>query len=286
MIVWITSYGRSGNTFFRIVMHHLYGINTYAAFNASEVLRTAGADDLVGHKELPSPIRKAIAQNKPDQIRVALEEMEASSELFVLKTHARATDLFETNYRAILIVRDGRDALSSYANYLVDIRFDAAALKQRLRQMSQTRLGLFERRAWLHLAKILLIASAKKIGLRRWLVSRRIDQLLRETSDSDLDWSTMNRTWLERQPKPVIVYFNDLIRSPISTVTAAVDELGIKLIPRSGSSIPSFGHLKARYPSFFRKGAVGDWKAHFSPQQEKFFAAKHHTMMTALNFPL
>ncbi len=284
MVVWITSYGRSGNTFFRVVMHHLYGVNTYAAFNASEVLVTAGADQLVGHKELPPVLKTAVATGQPEQIRLALEELEASKELFVFKTHAWATELFETNYRAVLIVRDGRDALASYANYLVDIRFDSAACKQRVRQMSQSRSGLFDRRAWIHLAKILITTAAKKAGLRRWLISRRIDQLLREESDSSLDWSTMNKTWLEREPKPVIVYYNDLIRDPIGTVTGAVNELGSGLIPKPGVSIPSFRELKARYPSFFRRGTSGDWKNHFSPAQEELFMAKHEAVMNALNF--
>ncbi|CAN5830606.1 hypothetical protein BH18ACI4_BH18ACI4_28940 [soil metagenome] len=286
MVVWITSFGRSGNTFFRVVMHHLYGVNTYAAFNATEVLVTAGADQLVGHKELPPALKAAMAAGRPEQIRLALDELEASKELFVFKTHAWATELFETNYRAVLIVRDGRDALASYANYLVDIRFDSAAYKQRVRQMSQSRSGLFDRRAWIHLAKIATITSAKKVGLRHWLVARRIDQLLRERSDSHLNWSTMNKTWLEREPKPVIVYFNDLIRDPIGKVTDAVAKLGTGLVPRSGASVPSFAELKARYPSFFRKGTTGDWRNHFSAEQEELFRAYHKSMMTALDLPL
>ncbi|MBA3572229.1 MAG: sulfotransferase domain-containing protein [Pyrinomonadaceae bacterium] len=284
MVVWITSFGRSGNTFFRVVMHHLYGVNTYAAFNATEVLVTAGADQLVGHKELPPALKAAMAAGRPEQIRLALDELEASKELFVFKTHAWATELFETNYRAVLIVRDGRDALASYANYLVDIRFDSAAYKQRVRQMSQSRSGLFDRRAWIHLAKIATITSAKKVGLRHWLVSRRIDQLLRERSDSHLDWSTMNRSWLECEPKPVVVYFDDLVGDPIGTVTRAVDALDIGLVPRAEAAVPSFAKLKARYPNFFRKGTSGDWKEHLSPAQEALFWAKHEAVMNALNF--
>ncbi len=139
MIVWITSSGRSGNTFFRVVLHQVYGVNTYAAFQAAEVLVTARAEALVGHQQLPSLLQSAISSGNREQIRLALDQLEASSELFVFKTHAMAHELFGTSYRAILIVRDGRDALASYANYLVDIRFDSAAFADRLRRMAHSR---------------------------------------------------------------------------------------------------------------------------------------------------
>ncbi len=100
MIVWITSSGRSGNTFFRVVMHQLYGMGTYAAFQASEVLVTAGAEELVGHKKLPPALQTAINTGNSEKIRLALEALEAGNELFVFKTHAMAHELFGTKFRA------------------------------------------------------------------------------------------------------------------------------------------------------------------------------------------
>lgn len=284
MIVWIASYGRSGNTFFRIVMHHLYGVKTYAAFNASEVLIKARADGLVGHMELPAALQAAVAAGRPEQIRLALEELEASKELFVFKTHAWSTDLFGTKYRAILIVRDGRDALASYANYLVDIRFDSAALHDRLRRMRRSRSALLNARAWVHLAKILMMGTAKKVGLRHYLVSRKIDRLLGEKSEPYLDWSATNRSWMERDPKPVIVYFNDLICNPVASVAGALKELEVDLVSSRSANLPSFPELNARYPSFFRSGTSGEWKRYFSPAQEDTFMSKHAEMMKALRF--
>ncbi len=284
MIVWITSSGRSGNTFFRVVLHQVYGVNTYAAFQAAEVLVTARAEALVGHQQLPSLLQSAISSGNREQIRLALDQLEASSELFVFKTHAMAHELFGTSFRAILIVRDGRDALASYANYLVDIRFDSAAFADRLRRMVHSRAELLNRRAWSHLGKMLLMATAKKAGLRKWMVSRNIDRLLCKDSELYFDWSAGNRSWLERSPKPVVVYFNDLVHDPIGTVTRAVDSLRIGLVANSLTSVPSFPELKQRYPSFFRKGTSGDWKNHFSPAQEKLFRSQHGEVMEALNF--
>ncbi len=276
MIVWIASVPRSGNTFFRVVMHHLYGVDTYAAFKASEVLATAAAEDLVGHSKLPEALAAAVAAGKPDQIRAALDQLEDSNELFVIKTHARGNELFGTNYRAILVVRDGRDACVSYANYMLDIPCTSAALNTRCRGMVQSKSGLMDRRAWRDLAKIVVMNSMKSVGLRRWLVSRRIDRLY--------GWAEMNRSWLDRKRKPVVVYFDRLIDDPIATVTEAVDKLGIGLSPRADASVPSFHELKKRFPSFFRKGRTGDWKKHFSPAQERMFMERNRDMMVALNF--
>lgn len=283
MIVWITSSGRSGNTFFRVVLHQIYGVHTYAAFNASEVLLTGGAEDLVGYKKLPAPLAAAIAKGTPEQIRLVLEELDAMKELFILKTHARANELFGTNYRAILLVRDGRDAMASYANYLVDIRYNAVALRDTLRRIATLKAKLLSPKIWIYLTKSLLVNGAMKVGLRRWLVSKALDDLLRKRGDS---WGKMNRSWLERECEPVVVYFNDLIRDPIATVTDAIDKLGIGLVAKSGPSIPSFAKLKQRHPGFFRKGTSGDWKNYFSSSQEELFKSKNGTIMRALNFPV
>ncbi len=85
MIVWITSSGRSGNTFFRVVLHQLYGLHTYAAFNASEVLQT-GRRMILSAKKLPDSLAAAVTSGDPGQIRLALEELEAREELFVFKS--------------------------------------------------------------------------------------------------------------------------------------------------------------------------------------------------------
>ncbi|MEP7070937.1 MAG: hypothetical protein ABI839_00985, partial [Verrucomicrobiota bacterium] len=77
-----------------MVLHHLYNVNTFAAFNASEVLLNAGADRLVGYKELPPPLQAAVKVGNASQIKRALDELETSPELFIFKTHAWATDLF------------------------------------------------------------------------------------------------------------------------------------------------------------------------------------------------
>lgn len=280
MIVWIASYSRSGNTFFRVVMHQLYGINSYVAFRASEGLNWAGAGDLVGYQPLPDALKNALQSGERDRIREALRELDEREELFFFKTHAWASELYDTNYRAILVARDGRDALASYANYLIDVQFNETRLRAALRRGPRSKGDL------LRIGRILGVAGAKRLGLRRWMISALLNRLLRADDRSWWNWSTMNQSWLDRARKPVIVRFSDLVRDPIGAVTDAVDKLGVGLVPISGASIPSFVQLKEQFPNFFRKGTSGDWRTYFSPTQERMFRLRHQDTMEKLGFEL
>lgn len=50
MIVWVSSYPRSGNTFLRIALKHLYGIRTSVIYDVDGVAERVGRD-LVGYAD-------------------------------------------------------------------------------------------------------------------------------------------------------------------------------------------------------------------------------------------
>ncbi|MGB1249466.1 MAG: sulfotransferase domain-containing protein [Candidatus Promineifilaceae bacterium] len=95
MIIWLASYPRSGNTFFRILLKQLYGINTPTAYVGNDYSAFEVGKELVGHVA--------------DEWTV--EEMASKSDPLIVKTHRRVPD----NYPAIYLHRDGRDAIVSYA---------------------------------------------------------------------------------------------------------------------------------------------------------------------------
>lgn len=101
MIVWLASYPRSGNTFFRIVLHHAYNLKTFSVYD-DPVLERIGVAEVIGHEDLPAPV----------------ETLRASPEVFFIKTHDLPTD----NSPAVYLVRDGRDALVSHARYVQSFR--------------------------------------------------------------------------------------------------------------------------------------------------------------------
>lgn len=102
MIIWLASYPRSGNTFFRILLKQIYGINTYSIHNDPLFDKLKGSAEVVGHKKL----------------EMNYEKMATSKQIFFVKTHNLPYD----NYPAIYLVRDGRDSLISYAHYIISFQ--------------------------------------------------------------------------------------------------------------------------------------------------------------------
>jgi hypothetical protein len=98
VIVWVASFPRSGNTFLRILLKNLYGVRTSVVYDVDGVAERLGAD-LVGFTERPAPV----------------EVMRASGEVHFVKTHRQRDDGVDEGDPAVCLVRDGRDALVSWA---------------------------------------------------------------------------------------------------------------------------------------------------------------------------
>lgn len=99
VIVWLASFPRSGNTFFRILLKAQLGIRTSTVYEVDGVASRVGPD-LIGFEERPA----------------SYEDMRASDAVHVVKTHRprRPCDVSRED-AAICLVRDGRDALVSWA---------------------------------------------------------------------------------------------------------------------------------------------------------------------------
>jgi len=94
MLVWVASYPRSGNSFFRTALHRLYG-------HRSVREQTRGVEP---------PGGGGIACDLWTKLTDA--EMAAHEEVYFVKTHELP---HESKCPAIYLVRDGRDSLVSYA---------------------------------------------------------------------------------------------------------------------------------------------------------------------------
>ena len=94
MVVWLASYPRSGNTFFRVVLKQAFGVPSSDKYdpNASESLRD---QEYFGDPGNPP-----------------------HADFRVIKTH----DLPSGHESAIYLVRDGRDAMVSFAQFVMNER--------------------------------------------------------------------------------------------------------------------------------------------------------------------
>ena len=109
MIVWIASYPRSGNTFFRLLLHDRFDVSTYSVFD-DPLFVANGIAPVIGH----------------DSLCGSIDELAQRPELYFIKTH-RIQDA-RTDYPAIYIVRDGRDVLVSCAHY--ELSYGGTALRR------------------------------------------------------------------------------------------------------------------------------------------------------------
>lgn len=105
MILWLASFPRSGNTFIRIVLKQVFGLETRSIYNDT---RDIGADpslgEMTGHVVLGSDFDWDFARR--------------SEEIFVIKTHELCGGE-HVNDKAIVLIRDGRDATVSFFNHQI-----------------------------------------------------------------------------------------------------------------------------------------------------------------------
>jgi hypothetical protein len=99
VIIWLASYPRSGNTFFRVLLKHVYDIAVYEPYPSDPAL-SAPFKAIIGDGQLP----------------LSLAEMSLRDDRYIVKTH----DMPRDDHPAIYLVRDGRDALLSHAQFLLD----------------------------------------------------------------------------------------------------------------------------------------------------------------------
>ena len=103
MIIWLASYPRSGNTFFRVLLNSIFAIKTYSVYDDKFDI---GADEklsnVVGHKFLPDGF--------------AIEQARCSDSVFILKTHDYPTEI-SADDKVIYLLRDGRESVLSYLNF-------------------------------------------------------------------------------------------------------------------------------------------------------------------------
>jgi hypothetical protein len=113
MIVWLASYPRSGNTFLRIVLDRVYGAHSSVVYDTDGVAERLGRE-FVGFKE-----------------RADVEAARRDEAIHFIKTHRQRDERVHHEDRVICLVRDGRDALVSYARMLSE--GEPEAFEERLR---------------------------------------------------------------------------------------------------------------------------------------------------------
>ena len=107
MILWLASYPRSGNTLLRTMLQKAFGLSSYSVYDDDTDLGLIPeVRNQVGHQFLGAPIAEFYQRERN------------SPELKLVKTHDPPVD----DGAAIYVIRDGRSAIVSRYNMLVNLR--------------------------------------------------------------------------------------------------------------------------------------------------------------------
>jgi hypothetical protein len=176
---------------------------------------------------------------------VPLTDMAASPELHFVKTHDLPS---EDRHPALYLVRDGRDALVSYAHYILSFE---AGHESGPRQT-----------AFPEVLRDLIIYKASFGG-----------------------WGPNVLAWTRGRSAPVrVIKFEALIADPVRELVDAVRGLGCELRPRNASRLPTFQELHETMPAFFRRGNVGCWQDEMSPELHQLFWEHHGEAMSSMGY--
>ena len=104
MIVWLASYPRSGNTFFRVILNNVFDIKTYSIYDdRGDIGADEQTSEVVGHEFLPQDF----------DLQKAREE----KKVYYIKTHELLDNRVHEDDKVIYLIRDGREATLSFTKH-------------------------------------------------------------------------------------------------------------------------------------------------------------------------
>lgn len=274
-IVWLASYPKSGNTWFRAFLANLLsGLDRPVPINALRTGSIASArpvfDDLAG-VEASELSPDEIDLLRPDVYRLMAEEAEATEyhkvhDAYTLNSEGRPLLPPEATRAALYFVRNPLDVAVSYAHHShCDV---------------DTVIG------WMAHPGHCFCAGPK-----------RLHNQLRQRL---LTWSGHVESWVDRPEFPVhVVRYEDMKLAPEATFTEAARFADLPTEPEAiarALEFSSFEELQRqeaetgfaeknpRAESFFRKGVAGGWREALSEEQAAKVIEDHRGVMERFGY--
>ncbi len=274
-IVWLASYPKSGNTWFRAFLTALLNPGS-SDIDINNLHQTTIASSRQLFDEMTGVSSADLSPEEIDRLRPLVYRQNAleSEEILYHKVHDAWTllpngePLFTNDVtKAVLyFIRNPLDVAVSFANHL-----NAG--------MDKT------------------IAIMNNPG---YAFCHRTDRLYNQLQQRLLTWSDHVKSWVDVSGLPLLVIrYEDMKSDPLETFSRAVTFIGLNHCPaeiEAALDRASFARLKqqeeekgfseksAASPGFFRKGIVGDWKNVLSKEQVKRIVEEHGDMMKRFGY--
>jgi hypothetical protein len=233
MILNITSYPRSGNSFFATTL--LAFESTWKHAGEPVKFQPVGSlysDELI--KFGPPGIHKCPYNNRASADRNPTARVQDPDYVYVYKRHDHPDDYIGPR---IYIVRDGRDVLVSYAHHnLVHGRV-----------MTNIKAG----------------RDAGHGGVMEYSEEELHNEMRRLAQHSG--WGSYVKAGVHHPDVVAVVRYEDLLTNPIHHARLALSAAGLEVTATRGNKAPSFGELKKGQPWFYRKGKTGAHKEELPP---------------------
>lgn len=276
-IVWLASYPKSGNTWFRALLANLAGgAETPLDINALSEQGGAIASARAPFDDATMISSSLLTPDEADHLRPRVYETIAAEadRLCYVKVHDAYTltkagePLLGRSLArgAIYIARDPRDVAVSFA-YHSDTTVDAA-----IERMNDP--------------------HAKFSGGRHGQTPQLRQRLL--------DWSGHVVSWLDQRFLPVLlVRYEDLHAAPVETLTRALRFVGEDASRADAERAvrhadfaelqrqekeKGFVERKSHATLFFRQGRVGAWRDMLTPAQAASIVGRHRTVMARIGY--
>jgi hypothetical protein len=274
-IVWLASYPKSGNTWFRVFLTNLQrNADTPADINTLEATPIASArhlfDEAVGYEAGDLTLEEI------DRLRPRVYEHLAATaaETLYLKTHDAYTmtdtgePLLATSATqgALYFLRNPLDVCVSFAHH------SACDVEPMLRAM----------------------------GKASYALAAQTDRLPNQLRQCLLSWSQHVLSWVEGLPFPVLVVrYEDMHQCPLETFARAAAFAGL---PHESERVAralyqsrfaelqnqerahGFHEKMPRATSFFRQGTIGSWRQHLTREQARRIVCAHREVMQRFGY--
>jgi hypothetical protein len=274
-IVWLASYPKSGNTWFRAFLTALLHPDD-PAVEINNLYPTAIASSRQLFDELTGVSSADLGPDEIDRLRPRVYRQEAleSEEIVYHKVHDAWTRLPggevlfpEDLTRAVLyFIRNPLDVAVSFAHHLNTTTGKAVAIMKN----------------------------------PDYAFCYHTDRLHNQLRQRLLTWSGHVASWTENSGLPLLVLrYEDMLKSPVETFTGAVEFIGLNCKNaeiQKALDFCSFERLKkqeeekgfyeksAHSPSFFRKGIAGDWRNVLTPEEVKKIVGAHGEVMEKFGY--
>lgn len=269
-IIWLASYPKSGNTWFRVFLTNLL-FDTNIPANINDLAETSISSSRKIFDEYTGLSSSDLTFEEIDRMRPDVYRMQSmeTDELLYKKVHDKFyfvdsnQALFpqEISKGVIYIIRNPMDVLVSFAYH------STSPVEKMISAINDSNYAFCDN-------------------------NDKLQNQLRQILGS---WSDHVKSWTEQTVIPVhTVRYEDMINNPVESFKGAIDFIGVErtdsqikdAIEKSDFSVLSnqekqggFKEKMIKSRSFFRKGIIGDWKNHLNNEILNEIVNKHKEIM-------